>query len=140
MSRHWNPNWSVRISLRWCLLVVRWNREDESMKVDIVFLAHGRTEYTIASIEALMRNTNWPLVNNVYVYSDGSVSDLLILQDFCCSAPCGNAFFTTKKLGGPVAVMNDFLESSKLYPACASLDGVFAKIDNDVIVPPDEVI
>ena len=100
------------------------------MKCDIVFLAHGRPEFTEACADALLRNTNWSLVSRIVVYTDG---------DRPTSNPGGVYLWASlyqrahwsleaRKLGGPVNIMNHYLSHN---PA-----PVWAKIDNDVIVPP----
>ena len=93
---------------------------------DVVFLAHGRTEFTRASFAALVRNTDWALVRNLVVYTDGLPLPLGLLME---EGPPSTAAVDTSLYGGPVAVMNAYL-------AGASRSAVWAKVDNDTIVPP----
>jgi hypothetical protein len=83
--------------------------------IDLIYLAKGRREFTRASLDALMANTNWRLARLI-VYTDG--------DDF---PELANAQVRKTVLGGPVAIMNAYLAGLGTP--------VFAKIDNDVIVP-----
>ncbi|HXI88458.1 MAG TPA: hypothetical protein VNH18_14700 [Bryobacteraceae bacterium] len=74
--------------------------------IDILFLAHGRVEFTVASLKALNAHTDWNRARLIY-------------------AAVGSGYPMEQ---GPVAVMNHFLSQEG--------DATFAKIDNDVIVPP----
>lgn len=90
--------------------------------VDVIFLAHGRPEFTAVSLLNLLKQTNWSLVSHFYVYTDGDTftpqSDLLPMLHTIA-----------EHYGGPVAILNHAL----------SLPGAeyVAKIDNDTMVPPD---
>lgn len=93
---------------------------ETASKCDIVYLAKGRPEFTAASWEALRANTNWDRVGALIVYTDGTepIHALDEIEHDTCTIECG----------GPVGVMN-------LYLRCEPAP-VWAKIDNDVIVPP----
>lgn len=86
--------------------------------VDVVYLAHGRSAFTEESLGALVANTDWSDARLV-IYTDGStptwlhMAAHLLRPEYC---------------GGPVAVMNDYL--------AGGASEIFAKIDNDVVVPP----
>jgi len=41
-------------------------------KVDILYLAKGRLEFTKHTLGMLVKNTNWDLVNKLVIYDDGS--------------------------------------------------------------------
>ena len=84
--------------------------------IDLIYLAKGRSEFTRASLDALMANTNWKLARLI-VYTDGDPWSFLSRSEVRM-AP----------YGGPVAIMNAYLAG----PGTP----IFAKIDNDVIVPP----
>lgn len=85
--------------------------------IDVIFLAHGREEFTAASLGALIENTNWRRARLV-IYTDGApLRPLLSAREVRRS-----------RYGGPVAVMNDHLARPG--------SEIFAKIDNDTIVPP----
>lgn len=85
--------------------------------IDLIYLAKGRREFTRASLGALMQNTNWRLARLI-VYTDGDEFPATLL----------NAQVRKAVHGGPVAIMNAYLAGTGTE--------VFAKIDNDVIVPP----
>lgn len=84
--------------------------------VDILYLAKGRPEFTQASLAALLANTNWKLARLV-IYTDGA--------EFRAAS---SIEVRRGEYGGPVAIMNDYL--------ARGASEVFAKIDNDTIVPP----
>jgi glycosyltransferase involved in cell wall biosynthesis len=97
------------------------------MKTDVLFLSRNRLEFTRESFAALVANTDWSLVDTLWVYDDGSTDgtrDWLRSQRM--PVPCANII--DSMLGAPAAIMNDYLKRS-----AASL---FAKVDNDVIMPP----
>jgi hypothetical protein len=103
--------------------------------IDILFLAHNRLEFTRASFQALLSNTDWSLVNRLCVYDDRSVDGTC---KYLLSALKGMAlkwYFTQRieALESPVAVMADFL---RRYVDSYFDAPLFAKIDSDVIVPP----
>lgn len=92
------------------------------MKVDIVYPASSRPEFTVASLCALARNTDWNLVRRMIVYTDGA----LLMS---ATLPRKGVQIDERKYGGPVAIMLKYL-------ARDDAADIFAKIDNDVIVPP----
>lgn len=98
--------------------------------IDIIFLAHNRLEFTRAALGALMRNTDWSLVRRLHFYVDWLGEDD---GTFDCLAhtvtPSGLVpTITSHHWNSPVLVMLDYI-------AGAEPDSVFAKIDNDTIVP-----
>ena len=96
------------------------------MKCDIVFLAHGRPEFSAASLRALAINTNWDRVKRLWIYTDGDA-----LREGCVGRPpiplCVLEY-DHLHYGGPVNIMSHYLAHNP--------SPVWAKIDNDVIVPP----
>lgn len=100
------------------------------MKIDLLYLAHDREEFTEASTHVLLENTDWSFVRSVHIYFDGMGS--LAAQLFARSV-WGRQIPVTcqyEKFGGPVGVMRHYISSST-----TPKDGVTVKIDNDVIVP-----
>lgn len=96
------------------------------MKVDVLYLCHGRKRFTAETLPILLQNTNWSRVNEFIVYNDATpdhheTSELLqrILPD--------GVTVRQTNLASPVGVMNHFLWRSDC--------DAFAKIDNDIIVP-----
>lgn len=98
------------------------------MLVDILYLAKGRREFTDFTLQMLVKNTNWDLVNKLVIYDDGSSKpDRVWLHKKTTKLKMRNEFRTTD-FGSPVGVMNHFLDRREA--------DVFAKIDNDIVVPP----
>jgi glycosyl transferase family 2 len=96
--------------------------------LDILYLAWNRLEMTCFSFEMLLRNTDWTRVNSLQIYDDGSTDGTReFLLDQMRSVPCSCLFLPTE-FRSPVAIMNDYLGRSDA--------AMFAKIDNDIVVPP----
>lgn len=107
------------------------------MLIDIIFPTKNRLEFTKASVEALVKNTDWQYVRRVYIYDDGSTdgtSEFLIGESLLGTLfPIKATVISGSRFGGPSRVMQDYILKglrNKDYPP------LFAKIDNDVIVPP----
>jgi hypothetical protein len=95
--------------------------------MEIFFLAHNRREMTEASLEALRHNTDWKLVEALVLYDDRSTDGAAeLLARMAPLFPCPTRVKHVD-MGGPVAAMNDYITER-----CPEL---FAKIDNDVVVP-----
>jgi len=98
------------------------------MLVDILYLAKGRRKFTEHTLGMLVENTNWDLVNKLVVYDDGSSKpDRTWLHRATTELKVKNEFRLTN-FGSPVAVMNHFLDRRET--------DVFAKADNDIVLPP----
>lgn len=94
--------------------------------IDIIYLTFNRLEFTRKSIEALLANTDWKRVRKLIVYDDGSTDGT---QDFLKSVNLpGRTDLIFERIGGPVAITNHYLSHSPAH--------VFAKIDNDAMMPP----
>jgi hypothetical protein len=95
--------------------------------IDLLYLAKNRLEFTRASVESLVANTDWSLVRKVHVYDDSSADGT---REYLAAVqwPVERSM-TSSATNSPVAVMNDFLRRNVSI-------SLFAKIDNDVIVPP----
>jgi GT2 family glycosyltransferase len=96
---------------------------------DILYLTHGRLEFTEASLATLVFHTDWTKVNEFVVYNDSTpekdgATDTLVRK---LAGHLPQVQFRNTNLHSPVGVMSHFL-------ARTSADR-FAKIDNDVIVP-----
>ena len=104
-------------------------------RIDIIYLAKGRCTFTEMSFGALVVNTNWGRARLV-IYTDG--------DDFQPFGVFGQKFsqipfvISKKRHGGPVAIMNHFLGIRPGQPMAGGpgVHRIFAKIDNDVMVPP----
>jgi len=100
-------------------------------KITLLFVAKNRLAFTIESLESLYQNTDWGLVHKMLIVDDGSVDGTAEhLSDWAAkmSKFVDIAIDTAGGYGAPAAVMNAFAD------ACET--DIFAKIDNDVIVPP----
>ncbi len=101
-------------------------------KIDILYLAWNRREFTEASLKALRENTDWSRVRRMFLYCDGIGQDdgtRDLMAEFVLDAPIGDThLYVSKEYGGPCSIMNHYLELIRAL--------WFAKIDNDVIVPP----
>jgi len=99
------------------------------MAVDLLYVAHNRLRFTQATFAALIENTNWRRVENLYVIDDASTdgTNEFLLNSFDNAAPT-KRIFTSGPFGGPVAVMNRALDWAET--------SVLVKIDNDVLVCP----
>lgn len=98
------------------------------MSLDILYLAWNREAFTRFSFEQLLANTDWDLVDRLVVWDDYSEDGTL---DYLREAIQGCPVEHELRVGGyrsPVSIMNRFIDQ---YDC-----DVFAKIDNDVVVPP----
>ena len=99
------------------------------MSIDLLYLCHGRLEFTKQTLPNLHDRTDWDLVDNFVVYNDatperdGATSKFV--REFIDFA--GFGVLRETNLGSPVGVMNHFLNRTQCK--------LFAKIDNDIIVP-----
>lgn len=96
--------------------------------VDVLYVAHNRLEFTRASFEALVANTNWEHVHLLHVLDDQSEDGTYEWLDEHigdCPAP---ARFVGSDFGGPVAAMNHTLDHLATE--------ILAKVDNDLLVCP----
>ncbi len=101
------------------------------MTVDILYLAWNRRAYTETTFRMLLENTDWDIVNNLVVYDDGSSDGTYgWLRDQIGRAPVP-AVIRKKPKGrwrSPVEIMAHYLSGSDA--------DCFAKIDNDIAIPP----
>lgn len=94
--------------------------------IDLLFLSHNRLEFTRASVDALIANTDWSKVRLVRVHDDRSTDGT---REYLESVEWPvDREFRFRHLGGPVAVMAQYIAD---HPGQD-----FAKIDNDVLLPP----
>lgn len=94
--------------------------------IDLIYLAFNRLEFTKASMQAMIENTEWEHVRKLVIYDDGSKDGT---KEFLLSVhyPVPPEF-VVDPFHGPVAAMNHYISRTK--------DSIFAKIDNDVLLPP----
>lgn len=98
------------------------------MNLDVLYLCHGRLEFTKATLPRLLETTDWSLVDELVVYNDATPEDDRATTAFVMAmlAEAGVGTFRQTNLGSPVAVMNHYLQRATAE--------MFAKIDNDIIV------
>lgn len=100
--------------------------------IDLVYLASNRLEFTKASLPALLANTNWADVGRLIIYDDDSTDGTREYLQRKAISVRWEAEFRPGTYGSPVAVMNHYLQS--IPP---ERDVTFAKVDNDVMLPPN---
>src|SRR5262249_22034514 len=102
------------------------------MKVEILYTAWNRLEFTRVTFELLKRNTDWNRVSRLVVYDDGSEDGtreyLAAEQEANAAEPWVDALEVRDggwhSLG---ATMNDYLSQTE--------SELFVKIDNDIAMP-----
>jgi hypothetical protein len=98
-------------------------------RVEILYLAWNRLDYTGTSWHHLMASTEWQLVEKLTVYDDGSDDGTQeFLRERVAEFDRCDVEMRVTNLRSPVAVMNHFLAEQRAP--------LFAKIDNDIAVPP----
>lgn len=100
------------------------------MSCEILYLAYNRLEFTKASLDALCRGTDWNLVDRFIAWDDGSTDGTLEflqekLKEIAMVVP---VTLCQGRARNPVNIMRKYLHGTQAE--------VFAKIDNDVVVPP----
>lgn len=105
------------------------------MTLDIIYLAWNRLEFTKKSWEHLLANTNWDLVRALYVYVDGDVdgeeddgTGFWLSEQIRNVPTLGNFLKFKEPRRSPVRIMNEYLDQS--------IADLFAKLDNDIVMPP----
>lgn len=102
--------------------------------IDVLFLAHHRREFTRASLRTLLRNTPLEAVNRLHIYTDGVDGPDFGPRFWSFVRETGlKVDLVTAHHGGPVAIMAAFLDRAERM---GDSQEIFAKIDNDVILPP----
>lgn len=96
--------------------------------VEILFLAFNRLEFTRLSFECLRRNTAWERVGCCVAYDDGSEDGTAEYLEAALRTLPVAAELRRTNLRSPPAIMNDYLEATEAE--------AFAKIDNDIALPP----
>lgn len=102
--------------------------------IDVLYVSFNRLAYVKQTFQALLANTNWSLVNRLYICDDGSEDGTAeYLRDWLPRLDdrgINRRFIST--FGGPVAAMNLYLNEAHDGPDSDR----FAKIDSDFIVCP----
>jgi hypothetical protein len=102
--------------------------------IDILYSAWNRCEFTEASLACLITNTDWTQVRRLVIYDDGSEDGTREqLDDLLRIWPIGliaTELIVRAEHGlGPVQIMQRHIDDPDSAP-------MFAKVDNDVCVPP----
>ena len=96
--------------------------------IEILYLAWNRLEFTQATFAHLLANTDWEHVSRLVVYDDGSIDGTIEhLNEAIQACPVEHEMRYTG-YRSPVKVMLDYLSHTETE--------MFAKIDNDIGVPP----
>lgn len=96
---------------------------------DIIYLAWNRLEFTKATFLTMLENTSWEDVHRLLVYDDGSEDGTTEwLAEAVNESPVEARFYDHLRKRSPVAVMNHYLDHTSSV--------MFAKIDNDIMLPP----
>lgn len=100
----------------------------EDRCVDLLYLACNRLEFTQETFAALLANTDWRYIHELFLYDDGSTDGTREwLQKNAERVPAPTRFVPTQ-FGSPVAAMVHFIESARAP--------LLAKTDNDAMLPP----
>jgi hypothetical protein len=97
--------------------------------IDVLYLAWNRLQFTKTSFELLLENTNWDLVDRLIVYDDRSTDGTRKYLDKAVYRAPVDVTLSMLGFRSPVRTMLHYLAS----PPAARF---FAKIDNDIAVPP----
>jgi GT2 family glycosyltransferase len=101
---------------------------ETSRRVDILYLAQNRLEFTRVTFDALIANTDWKQVRELVVYDDGSKDGTREwLQANIDRVPASHRLLFTS-FQSPVTAMVHFIRHS--------VAPILAKLDNDAVYPP----
>lgn len=102
------------------------------MTVDVLYVAWNRAAFTEFSFRMLLENTDWSLVRRLVVHDDGSSDGTRPVLDGyrrrVAELGVDAVWDFHRHLGSAPAVMNDYVRGSDA--------DWFAKVDNDIVVPP----
>jgi GT2 family glycosyltransferase len=100
----------------------------QDARVDLLFAARDRLEFTRESFATLLANTDWDRVERLILLDDGSTDGT---REWLAAAATGTpveTLFLTANTGSPVAATALAMSHARAP--------VLAKIDNDTMVPP----
>ncbi len=100
----------------------------EGRRVDLLYLACNRLEFTRETFATLLANTDWGCVRQLFVCDDGSRDGTREWLDGAARQAPASVRVLGTRFGSPVAAMAHFIESAEAP--------VLAKTDNDVMLPP----
>ncbi len=95
----------------------------------MLYLCHGRLEFTQVTLPRLLATTDWDAINQFVVYNDATPELNGETSRFVRETLAEHGFGVLREtnLHSPVAVMNHYLNRAVAER--------FAKIDNDIVVP-----
>src|SRR4029079_2676162 len=103
------------------------------MTCDLLYVAHNRLAFTQATFPALLKNTNWNLVEHLHVYDDlskdGTAEYLMAETREFYGRTDMKIDCVSYAWGGPVAAMNAAVRS------CDT--DTLVKVDSDLLLCPD---
>ena len=99
-------------------------------RVDILYPAWNRLEFTRVTFRCLLAHTDWRHVRALYVYDDGSTDGTAEwLRGALSAVPSGvETIFRQTSYRSPVKVMQAWIDESRAP--------ILAKLDNDTVFPP----
>jgi glycosyltransferase involved in cell wall biosynthesis len=100
----------------------------DQRRVELLYLACNRLEFTRESFMTLLANTDWSAVQRLVVGDDGSRDGTRAWLQEAARAASVPVTFQWTQHGSPVAAMAQFIAQAHAP--------ILAKIDNDVMLPP----
>lgn len=99
--------------------------------VDLLYLTWDRPGMTRESLKHLFLSTEWPLVDRLFLYDDLSAVDTWeqVQEAARWPLPDTEVIVHREEFRSPVRVMLHYLSRDDCRP-------YFAKVDNDIVVPP----
>jgi GT2 family glycosyltransferase len=97
-------------------------------RVELLYLAHNRLEFTRESFSALALNTDWSRVDRLHVYDDASTDGTREYLRGAVSELLVSTSTVEGRWGSSVAPMVEFIGKSEAE--------IVGKIDNDTMLPP----
>lgn len=97
------------------------------MNYELLYTTFNRLAFCRESLHTVLLNTNWNLISKMVFYDDGSTDGTREYIEGWRKQLSVPSDVREKKLGGPVAVMRDFIPGTTEF---------FIKLDSDVILPP----
>ena len=106
----------------------KWGRDPNYERVvDLMYVAFNRLEFTKESFASLRENTDWRLVNELWIYDDGSTDGTReYLASEAQKVPVDRKIICSQG-GGPVGAMRHFFSHAT--------SPFLAKIDCDTVLP-----
>src|SRR5689334_5468083 len=98
------------------------------MRVDLLYLACNRLEFTRETFTTLLETTEWGLVNELFIYDDGSIDGTREWLESVVPQVPAKARFVKTNFGSPVTAMIDCMRLSSAP--------ILMKTDNDAMLPP----